>query len=279
MPELPEVETMRRGIEPIIGRKITAAAAIACQSKPILISPRGKAFQSRIVDQKVTQVLRVGKRVVVRLANEYSLIIEPRMTGLVLIGDPPSVEHLRFRVDLNRGPIRSFWYWDRRGLGSVRLLSPTAFAEALGPEKLGPDALQTTPELLKAQLGGSRREIKVALLDQKAIAGIGNLYASEILHLARIHPGRRCDTLRQKQWVGLHLATQEVLQLAIKYEGSTLGDGTYRNALNKAGGYQNEHRVYDRAGQVCPSCGKSKIVRTVQAQRSTFHCPRCQKKR
>jgi formamidopyrimidine-DNA glycosylase len=215
--------------------------------------------------------------VVVRLENEQSLVIEPRMTGLVLVGDPPSVEHLRFRIDLDGGPIKSVWYWDRRGLGSVRLLSPEEFQVALGPEKLGPDALLATAELLQTQLGGSRREIKVALLDQRAIAGIGNLYASEILHLARIHPAKRCDTLRRPHWQALNAATLEVLQRAIRYEGSTLGDGTYRNALNQAGGYQNEHRVYDRAGEVCRSCGKSKIVRTVQAQRSTFHCGRCQR--
>jgi formamidopyrimidine-DNA glycosylase len=277
MPELPEVETMRRGIAAIVGRRIVVAEAVKCASKPILISPRGKAFQMRAVGQKVTAVDRVGKRVVVRLENEHSLILEPRMTGLVLIGEPPSAEHLRFRVDLNGGPIRSFWYWDRRGLGSVRLLSPAEFQLALGPEKLGPDALLATPELLQAQLGGSRREIKVALLDQKVIAGIGNLYASEILHLAKIHPAKRCDTLRRPHWQALNVATLEILQTAIRYEGSTLGDGTYRNALNQAGGYQNEHRVYDRAGEVCRSCGKSKIVRTVQAQRSTFHCGRCQR--
>lgn len=278
MPELPEVETMRRGIVAIVGRRIANAEALKCASKPILIAPANKAFRSRAIGQVVTAVDRVGKRVVVRLENQHSLVIEPRMTGLVLVGEPPSVQHLRFRIDLDGGPIASFWYWDRRGLGSVRLLSPEEFALALGPHKLGPDALLATPELLKAQLGASRREIKVALLDQRAIAGIGNLYASEILHLARIHPGKRCDALRRPHWQALNDATLEVLRLAIQYEGSTLGDGTYRNALNQAGGYQNEHRVYDRAGEVCPSCGKSKIVRTVQAQRSTFHCAKCQRK-
>ena len=218
MPELPEVETMRRGIAAIAGRRVVKAAGLKCASKPILIAPRGKAFQTRILGQQITTVDRVGKRVVVLLENEYRLVIEPRMTGLVLIGDPPSVQHLRFRVDLDGGPIKSFWYWDRRGLGSVRLLSPAEFHEALGPGKLGPDALLATPELLAARLGDSRREIKVALLDQRAIAGIGNLYASEILHLARIHPTKRCDTLRLPQWQALQAATLEVLQTAIQYE-------------------------------------------------------------
>ena len=137
-----------------------------------------------------------------------------------------------------------------------------------------------TAELFRAQLGGSKRAVKVALLDQRAVAGIGNLYASEILHLAGIHPARRCDKLTRAQWQRVADATHAVLEAAIRYEGSTLGDGTYRNALNQEGGYQNHHRVYDKAGKPCPRCGAgSQIVRIVQAQRSTFFCPTCQRKR
>jgi formamidopyrimidine-DNA glycosylase len=126
-------------------------------------------------------------------------------------------------------------------------------------------------------LGRSRRAIKVALLDQRAVAGIGNLYASEILHLARIHPAKRCDLLKADQWQAIHRHMLAVLNLAIRYEGSTLSDGTYRNALNQSGGFQDHHRVYDRAGEACRQCQGS-IVRIVQAQRATFFCPRCQTK-
>ena len=112
-----------------------------------------------------------------------------------------------------------------------------------------------TAELFREQLGGSKRAVKVALLDQRAVAGIGNLYASEILHLAGIHPAQRCDKITRAQWQAIADATHAVLEAAIRYEGSTLGDGTYRNALNQAGGYQNHHRVYDRAGEACPRCG------------------------
>ena len=117
------------------------------------------------------------------------------------------------------------------------------------------------------------------MLDQSALAGIGNLYASEILHQAGIHPAARCDRLRRSQWQSLWQATQDVLHEAIQCEGSTLGDGTYRNALNQTGNYQNHHRVYMRAGQSCPSCRNGEIRRIVQAQRSTFFCPACQKRR
>ena len=107
---------------------------------------------------------------------------------------------------------------------------------------------------MRERLYRSRRAIKVALLDQRAIAGIGNLYASEILHVANIHPATRCHRLRRDDWNRLHAATHEILELAIRHEGSTLADGTYRNALNQSGDYQNHHRVYDRAGQTCLTC-------------------------
>jgi formamidopyrimidine-DNA glycosylase len=143
---------------------------------------------------------------------------------------------------------------------------------------LGPDALSATAADLIVRLGASRRAIKVALLDQRSIAGIGNLYASEILHVARLHPARLCRRLTQSEWHRLAAAIHEVLTEAIRYEGSTLSDGTYRTALNDPGRYQNQHRVYGRAGEDCPTCGRGTVVRVVQAQRSTFYCPLCQRR-
>jgi formamidopyrimidine-DNA glycosylase len=280
MPELPEVETMRRGVLGVVGARIKDVERVACRRKPIAITPRIDRFRSRAVGRTIRDVGRVGKRVVLHLDSGDAIVLEPRMTGLVLVADPPSREHLRFRCTLAGNGIRELLYWDRRGLGNVRLFSPEEFAAAFGPEKVGPDALAMTADLFRQQLGGSRRAVKVAMLDQRAVAGIGNLYASEILHLARIHPARGCDRMTREQWQAVAGATQKVLQTAIKYEGSTLGDGTYRNALNEAGGYQNHHRVYDRAGEACPRCGGgSKIARIVQAQRSTFYCATCQRLR
>lgn len=278
MPELPEVETMRRGIAGITGRTIAAAVCLRCQKRPIRIEPRAAALARRLVGQQIEEVGRLGKRVVLKLAGGERLIFEPRMTGLVLVADPPSAEHLRFRLDLADGPIAHVWYWDRRGLGSIRLVSERQLAEQLGSGRLGPDALALSPAELRARLGTSRRAIKVALLDQRAVAGIGNLYASEILHLAQIHPGKRCDLLSPMQWQAIHARMLEVLHEAILHEGSTLSDGTYRNALNQAGGYQSQHRVYDRAGEPCRRCRAGIIVRIVQAQRATFFCPSCQRK-
>ncbi len=278
MPELPEVETMRRGILGIVGSQIAEVAWPKIAAKPIAIHPAKHRFRARTVGQRVTAVDRLGKRVVVRLASGDAIIFEPRMTGLVLVADAPTTIHLRFRMDLSGGKIPSVWYWDQRGLGNVRLLTPTEQEAQLGSAKLGPDALATTPGVLQTIYKTSRRAVKVALLDQQCVAGIGNLYASEILHLSGIHPDKRCDLLKLAHWQRIHAALIEVLELAIRYEGSTLSDGTYRNALNKSGGYQNEHRVYDRAGETCRLCGTGEIVRIVQAQRSTFYCPKCQRK-
>jgi len=160
------------------------------------------------------------------MENLDRLIFEPRMTGLVLIADPPTVEHLRFRLRLKKSPVKEVLFWDRRGLGNVSLLSDKEYQEKL----------------------------------TSAVAGVGNLYASEILHLAGVHPQARCNRLSKKRYQQIHQRMVEVLELAIEHEGSTLSDGTYRNALNDPGGYQNQHRVYE-------------------CQRSTFFCKKCQKKR
>ena len=278
MPELPEVETMRRGILDALGCQIVDVAKLRCSRKPIEITPQPSQFRRRVRGATITELGRAGKRVVIWLDTDDAIVIEPRMTGLVLLVDPPTQEHLRWRLQLSGGPVEAVFYWDRRGLGNVRLFSREEFETRFSREKLGPDALQITAEQFRQRLGLSRREIKPALLDQRAVAGIGNLYASEILHVAGIHPQRSCAKMTRRQWQALAAATHLVLEEAIRYEGSTLGDGTYRNALNQLGSYQNEHRVYDRANQPCRRCDAPKIKRIVQTQRSTFFCSKCQKR-
>jgi len=269
---------MRRGIALIAGCRIAGCQFLRSRLKPIAVSPGRTAFRRRIDGQQIERVDRLGKRVVLRFVSGDAMIFEPRMTGLVLLAQPPSEEHLRVRFRLIGGGEQELLFWDRRGLGSVALLAAAQLDRLQVGGTLGPDALSITAEQLRCRLKSSRREIKVALLDQRAVAGIGNLYAAEILHAARIHPRTRCCRLRKGDWPRLHATMIEVLQEAIRYEGSTLNDGTYRNALNHPGRYQDCHRVYARAGQLCPTCRQAPVERIVQAQRSTFFCPRCQRK-
>lgn len=282
MPELPEVETMVRGIrDAMIGRTLRELRLCPCDCRPLTLSPSFAEMARRANGQTVTAVRRVAKRVVIDLSSRDSFVIEPRMTGLMLLADPPDREHLRLEWCLANGgrsrQTTSVWFWDRRGLGVVRLCDPQELEQRLGGDALGTDALLLTDAGWHEVCQRTARPIKVALLDQKLVAGIGNLYASEILHLARISPLRPASKLTREQSRRLHAATQHVLLEAIRYEGSTLGDGTYRNALNESGGYQNAHRVYDRESETCPTCGNGKVVRIVQAQRSTFFCRRCQR--
>jgi len=277
MPELPEVETMRRGLLPIVGSKIESAQRPPCKRRPILLTPRIDAFDRRVRGKRIAEVGRRGKRVMLWIEDGQVIVIEPRMTGLVLLADPPTEDHLRLRLTLSGGPKEQLLFWDRRGLGTVRLLKPKEIA-AVVDAKLGVDALSITAEQLRGSLGKSRRAAKVALLDQSAVAGIGNLYAAEILFVAGVDPRTRCDRLSKSQWGRIQQGTFDVLNEAIRHEGSTLSDGTYRNALNDSGGYQNYHQVYDRAGSDCPRCGEGEIRRIVQSQRSTFYCPVCQRK-
>ena len=293
MPELPEVETMCRCIAPAIGCRIDDVRRPRSRLQSIIISPGLSQFRRRVVGRNIRAVRRVGKRVVLELDAEhedgphpnplprgegtYCIVMEPRMTGLVLLADPPDAEHLRLVLTLSGGRAEQVLFWDQRGLGVVRLLSPAEFVRRHGPARLGPDALDIAPEGLRERLAASRRAIKVALLDQGALAGVGNLYASEILHLAGIHPELPCCRLRGADWARLHAALGKVLRAAIRHQGSTLRDGTYRIARNQPGSYQVCHRVYQRAGQPCLECGKGVIRRIIQAQRSTFFCPACQR--
>ncbi len=270
---------MVRGIRPSIeGLELAGVYKCRCQCKPILIEPTLRRIQRQTRGQRVVTIYRLAKRVVIELSSGDSFVIEPRMTGMMLLSDPPNPAYLRLEWRLRgNGTNRSLWFWDRRGLGTVRLLSKSEMASVLGPSRLGPDALAMTLDEWKSRCAKTGREIKVALLDQKLVAGIGNLYASEILHLAKIDPTARSNELKPRQLRRLHASTAEILNSAIRYEGSTLNDGTYRNALNKTGSYQNSHRVYNRADEICPTCHKAPIQRIVQAQRSTFFCPHCQR--
>lgn len=270
---------MRRGILAAIGSRIEDIVQPKSRYRPIAIGPSLREIKKKLIGHTIVDVRRLGKRVVVDVDNDYSLILQPKMAGLVAIDEVPSKEHIRLIVTLSGGPLQSFIYWDRRGLGTVNMWTAAQLKEMLSSAVLGPDALQISFDDFHERFRHLKRDVKPALLDQKLVAGVGNLYASEILHAAKIHPEARCDSLTKPQWRRIYDQMIKILETAIAYEGSTLSDGTYRNSLNQTGSYQNAHLVYDRAGQNCLSCANGSVVRIVQAQRSTFYCPKCQRKR
>ena len=286
MPELPEVETMCRGLAGVVGGRIAAAGFPRSRVRPLSIEPAPARLGQRITGRTLAAVRRRGKRVVLeltgdgRLAETLWLAIEPRMTGLLLVVEPPSPEHVRLVLELDHGHNvgerpRRLVFWDRRGLGTIRLHDRAGLEAACGAPKLGPDGLEITGRDLAARLGRSRRAVKPALLDQRAIAGIGNIYAAEILFRVGIDPRSLCRRLSDDAWQRIALATRSVLAEAIRLEGSSIGDETYRTADYRVGRFQRRHRVYGRAGEPCTACGRP-IARIVQAQRATFYCPRCQ---
>ena len=285
MPELPEVETMRRGLAGIVGCRIGAIEFPRGRVRPLSIVPRPATIATRVVGLSIAGVGRRGKRIVIELAPRPGelrqwLAIEPRMTGLLLVVDPPTSEHLRMVVELaggKRAASRRLLFWDRRGLGTIRLLDDRGLEAACGPHKHGPDGLVVTGDDLAAQLGRSARAVKVALLDQRAVAGIGNIYAAEILFRAGIDPRSRCRRLTREAWERIATTAREVLAEAVRFEGSSIGDETYRTADNRIGRFQKRHSVYGREGAACLACGGG-VVRIVQAQRATFFCPACQRR-
>lgn len=278
MPELPEVETMRRGLLPIIGRTIEQVAFPTIPYRPIAIYPSRDKLLARCRGKKIVSVERIAKRVSVVLDSMERIVLQPKMAGMVMVSAPPSSQHTRIIFHLcGRKSPRQFLYWDRRGLGTVCLWTPEEFEQSLGSQKLGPDALLIDAATFAFRLGNCRKEIKCALLDQRVISGIGNIYAAEILFASKVHPTARCHEISRFQYRRMFANMIRILQEAIEREGSTLSDGSYRSAINGEASYQNEHKVYDREDKVCLGCRKHKIVRIVQAQRSTYFCPGCQK--
>ena len=271
---------MRRGLAGIVGRRVAALEFPRSRVRPISITPRPAALAGRVAGRTIAGAHRRGKRVVLELVTAATdrlwLVVEPRMTGLFLVGDPPSSDHVRMRVHLaGRGAPGNVLFWDRRGLGTIRLLDDRGLEAVCGATVLGPDGLTVTGADLRAALGRSRRAVKVALLDQRAVAGIGNIYAAEILFRAGIDPRTHCRRLAADDWERIANRTRTVLAEAVRLEGSSIGDETYRTTDNRPGRAQLRHRVYGREDEPCRGCG-TPVLRIVQAQRATFFCPICQ---
>lgn len=282
MPELPEVETVRRGLALAAAGRTVTRVEIGRER-----SVRRTSRQAVIDGLTGTRILaadRRGKYLLLPLDSGDEMMIHLRMSGQVLVAAPgaprPAHTHVVLHLRDDRGARSELWFVDPRTFGEVVVFDP-ANVEAEVPDlaRLGVDPIVDDLSLpvLRRILRGRHRLLKPLLLDQHAIAGIGNIYADEILHAARLRPDRRSDELSPRAERALHAAIGRVLADAIAAGGSTLGDAQYVDLDGRGGSYQDAHRVYGRAGERCITCGTGWIRRTTAAQRSTHWCPRCQR--
>jgi formamidopyrimidine-DNA glycosylase len=271
VPELPEVETVVREIRSgLLKRTITAARfSIPRQVEPQ--TPREVA--KAVTGQSIRGVERRGKYILIRL-DRGLLIVHLRMTGRLYVREAADGEraHERAWFDLDNGRVLAFR--DARTLGVIRYFNGSTTKDLLS--ELGWEPLSDRVSLAEVKVVLSRRRIaiKPLLLDQKVWAGIGNIYASEILWEAKINPRKRASRLTRKETERLREWVPRVLRRALERGGSTLRD--FVGVDGRGGSYQREFRVYGREGEPCLHCG-APIRRIVQAQRSTYYCPRCQK--
>lgn len=275
MPELPEVETVVRQIRPLVEGRTIAAVARASR---LMVKPTRPAFVRSITGQPIERIDRQGKWMFFRLGSGSTLVIHLGMTGQLGVTDSkqPLAPHthltLRF-ADAPEGDELRFV--DPRRFGELVYYDAPAFSARFGPQKLGPDALELTPERLLGIVSKTKRRIKVVLMDQRVVAGIGNIYADEILFDARIAPARPAETLDRAAVRRLCRSTAKVLRRAIEHQGTSIRD--YVTAHGVPGEFQKLLRVYGRVGLPCSSC-KAPIVRSaaVLPGRSSYFCPICQ---
>ncbi|NLD42084.1 MAG: bifunctional DNA-formamidopyrimidine glycosylase/DNA-(apurinic or apyrimidinic site) lyase [Chloroflexi bacterium] len=274
MPELPEVETIARGLrQTLVGQQV---ADVAVRWERIVASPSVDEFRTRLLGQTILSVGRRGKYLVFGLSAD-TLIIHLRMTGQLLCAgwhtSAPAVAcddpHAHLMLRFTSGA--ALCYRDVRKFGRFWLVAdPAEVLGTLGPEPLDPGL---TAARFHALVHARRRRLKDLLLDQAFLAGLGNIYVDEALWQARLHPRRRGSTLAEEESARLHDAMRAVLRRAIAARGTTLRD--YRDAFNAPGSNQDGLAVYGRAGQPCPRCGAA-ITREVVAGRGTHVCPVCQ---
>jgi formamidopyrimidine-DNA glycosylase len=265
MPELPEVETIARHLHPkIAGRRITSIEALWARS----IDQRGLPARA-IEGDTIAGVRRLGKFIALELASGRTLAIHLRMTGRLIVDAPEALPHTRVAIAFAGGGTLTFS--DARKFGRLRVVEGDPRA-ALG---IGVDPFDRalTPARFGEMLRGSRAKIKAWLLDQRKLAGIGNIYACEALFYAGIRPTRTAGRLTAAERLALLRELRKVMRKAIFYRGSSVDD--YVDAEGKPGEFQKKLAVYGRGGLPCRRCSAT-VRRVVLAQRGTFFCPVCQ---
>jgi formamidopyrimidine-DNA glycosylase len=266
MPELPEVETIKRELEQaVVGKKITEV----CVHHPAVIrQPSVDRFKKELAGAVIKKVLRKAKVLILELSNGKSLVIHLKMTGqLVYPGDGK-----KSRVTFHLSDGESLDFNDQRLFAELRLMDnwrDLKFIQGLGPEPFDLD-----PEQFRRMLSNKKTKIKPLLMDQTFISGIGNLYAAEALFRARINPGKAANSLSDREKEVLFNKIKDTLHEAIQHKGSSVDQ--YVQLTGRPGDYVRFHKVYDREGKPCLAC-KTPITRTSLGGRGTYFCPKCQK--
>ena len=273
MPELPEVETIARELAPrLTGRRIRRATLKKTDVLRRVSKPR---LLRTLTGNTIVGVERRAKHAVIRLRSGHRLVIQPRMTGSLIVYDTLAPDDARYAVlscTLDDG--RLFVYRDVRRLGTVWLLDDkgwAAYDARLGPEPLVPEF---TAAAFAARLQGTRTAIKKTIMDQRRLVGVGNIYANEALFDAGIDPSRSTARLEPPELARLHAAIQDVLRRAIAASGTTVRD--YRTGTGESGTFQFELKVYDRAGEACVRCGRRLATTHAIDGRQTTFCYSCQ---
>jgi len=273
VPELPEVETIARDVRPhLVGATIRSVRI----TRPDVLRGVGRrAFERSLTGRRFTAVGRRAKHLVLALDNGLRLVIQPRMTGSLLVGplSAPADPYVVIAASLSTG--RTLAYRDVRRLGAVHLLTPAQWARYTA--RIGPEPLERgfTAARLADVLAGGRLAVKKALMDQRRLAGVGNIYANEALWGARIDPSRAASSVTADEVQRLHRRLIAILRRSIRRRGTTVRD--YRTGTGEAGEFQSRLAVYGRAGRPCRRCGRRIVLTHAVDARATYFCPGCQR--
>jgi formamidopyrimidine-DNA glycosylase len=273
MPELPEVETVRRMLDESV-RGLTIRSVTLSGHR--LREPIPATLPGQLRGRTIERVERTAKYLLIGLDRDLTLLSHLGMSGHWLVLRPnerPALPHVHARIRFTDGS--GLWFQDARRFGLLRLVPTADLGQDPALARLGPDPVVAPPTGagLRSVARGSRMAVKTFLMDQRRIAGLGNIYASEVLHRAGLDPRRHAGRLALHEWEAVAAEVRTVLAEAIAGMGTTFS--TYRTVWGEPGQYGESLRVYDRANEPCRECG-TPIRRIVQGQRSTFYCPSCQ---
>jgi formamidopyrimidine-DNA glycosylase len=276
MPELPEVETVVKGLRPLIADKIVTAVEIREENMIAYPEDNIEAFRDSLIGSKIEAVNRRGKYIIIELSTDKNMVIHLRMTGKLLVKEVKEFrdKHTHVIFSLNDG--QEIRFNNIRKFGRVYLIDKNHPEQAGGLADLGPEPLsdELTVGDFKKLFENRRALMKSLLLNQHFIAGIGNIYADEILFRSEVRPDRTADTLTEAEKEAIYHNMREILKKGIIYGGTSFSD--YVNAFGEKGSFQEELRVHQRQGEECYECGT--IIEKIKISgRSTYFCPQCQK--